>query len=249
MKKSYEPIPLGRSTENIIHDTPLITKPPRPSKDRVPSFMHGIYTGDVVVTEMKKAKTIRARRKLHNSCLCFWDLTCSQQRHISLFQGHQSLRSLHVQLVHGHCGRSRLTLHWSSSIACKLFYIVVARFLIFDADLPERMQTHDIGFLLFQCIACFESTCLIVLGVLRPPKPTIAKHASWRMINQLPATLLMVKQYMPFLLRCMSTRWRSTIGCMFSMSFACSYIHKTVLNLVLYHPWILRSVYMNFLRV
>ena len=32
--------PIGTTTSNIIHDTPLITKTPRPDKGRVPSFFH-----------------------------------------------------------------------------------------------------------------------------------------------------------------------------------------------------------------
>ena len=31
--------PIGTTTSNIIHDTPLITKTPRPDKDRVPSYL------------------------------------------------------------------------------------------------------------------------------------------------------------------------------------------------------------------
>ena len=35
--------PIGTTTSNIIHDTPLITKTPRPSKGRVPSYIYVIY--------------------------------------------------------------------------------------------------------------------------------------------------------------------------------------------------------------
>ena len=38
-KKHIKQNPIGSTTSNIIHDTPLITKTPRPSKGRVPSWI------------------------------------------------------------------------------------------------------------------------------------------------------------------------------------------------------------------
>ena len=38
LKNHITQIPIGTSTSNMIHDTPLITKTPRPSKGRAPSF-------------------------------------------------------------------------------------------------------------------------------------------------------------------------------------------------------------------
>ena len=35
--------PIGTTTSNIIHDTPLITKTPRPDKGRVPSYMFIVF--------------------------------------------------------------------------------------------------------------------------------------------------------------------------------------------------------------
>jgi len=38
LKNHIKQIPIGTSTSNMIHDTPLITKNPRPSKGHAPSF-------------------------------------------------------------------------------------------------------------------------------------------------------------------------------------------------------------------
>ena len=40
-KNLMKPIPIGRSRQNILYDTPLITKNPRPSRGRVPSRFNG----------------------------------------------------------------------------------------------------------------------------------------------------------------------------------------------------------------
>jgi hypothetical protein len=102
LKNQIKQNPIGTSTSKITHDTPLITKNPRPSKGRVPSYTHiyiylylhiGIYIYSFIFTYMYTYTFRYTCIHIHILYTCILHTIYSQNEHLLGFP--------HAQLLPG----------------------------------------------------------------------------------------------------------------------------------------------------